>query len=388
MASLDSLPADQRAVLQLVLQRGRSYDEIARLLSIDRAAVRQRALTAFDLLGPQTGVSDQRRALITDYLLGQLPPAVAEQTRDRLAEAPGERAWARVLASELAPLTKEPLPEIPPSKESGSDEPFSDLPGAAGKAGDDDTAPTPRRSFHRRPRAEKAPKAPKQKKPRAPKGKKPRAAKTPEESPTPPEPTAAAGAPLVPEQPKREPGSSRLGGAILIVLGIVVVVVVVVVLVGSGGSSKNNSSSSSSSAAAGTPPASSSATTTASSSGSGKVLAQINLTSPVSGSKAVGIADVLKEGTTNGIAIVAQNVTPNTTKPPNAYAVWLYNSATDAHILGFVNPGVAKNGRLSTAGALPANASHYHEIIVTLETKANPTAPGTIVLQGTLSGVS
>jgi hypothetical protein len=373
-------------VLQLVLQRGRSYDEIARLLSIDRAAVRQRALTAFDLLGPQTGVSDQRRALITDYLLGQLPPAVAEQTRDRLAEAPGERAWARVLASELAPLTKEPLPEIPPSKETGSDEPFSDLPGAAGKAGDDDTAPIRRRSFHRRPRGETAPKAPREKKPRAPKDKKPRAAKKPKDSAPPPEPAAATAPPLVPETPKREPGSSRLGGAILIVLGIVVVVVVVVVLVGSGGSSKNHSSSSSSSAAA--PPASASATTTASSSGSGKVLAQINLTSPVSGSKAVGIADVLKEGTTNGIAIVAQNVTPNTTKPPNAYAVWLYNSTSDAHILGFVNPGVGKNGRLSTAGALPANAAHFHELIVTLETKANPTAPGTIVLQGTLSGVS
>src|SRR5205807_611635 len=46
--SLDSLPADQRAVLQLVLQRGRSYDDIAALLSIDRAAVRQRALGALD----------------------------------------------------------------------------------------------------------------------------------------------------------------------------------------------------------------------------------------------------------------------------------------------------------------------------------------------------
>jgi outer membrane biosynthesis protein TonB len=392
MASLDSLPADQRAVLQLVLQRGRSYDEIARLLSIDRAAVRQRALTAFDLLGPQTGVEDQRRALITDYLLGQLPAAVAAQTRDRLAESPGERAWARVLASELAPLTKEPLPEIPPSKEAGSDEPFSDLPGAAGKAGDDD-APTQRRLFGRRPRGEKTPKAPKEKKPRgprekkprAPKEKKPRAAKKAKDSPTPPEPPAATATSAVPDQPTREPGSSRLGGAILILLGTIAVVVVVVVLVGSGGSSKNHSSSSSSSAATG--PAAS-ATTTASSSGSGKVLAQINLTSPVSGSKAVGIADVLKEGTTNGIAIVAQNVTPNTTKPPNAYAVWLYNSASDAHILGFVNPGVGKNERLSTAGALPTNAAHFHELIVTLETKANPTAPGTIVLQGTLSGVS
>ena len=55
MASLDSLPADQRAVLQLVLQRGRSYDDIAKLLSIDRAAVRQRALAALDALGPGDG---------------------------------------------------------------------------------------------------------------------------------------------------------------------------------------------------------------------------------------------------------------------------------------------------------------------------------------------
>ncbi len=85
MASLDSIAPDQRAVLQLVLQRGHSYDEIAQMLSIDRAAVRQRALAAFDALGPQTGVDEQRRALITDYLLGQLPPPVAQQTRDRLA---------------------------------------------------------------------------------------------------------------------------------------------------------------------------------------------------------------------------------------------------------------------------------------------------------------
>ena len=113
MGSLDSLPADQRAVLQLVLQRGRSYDDIAKLLSIDRAAVRQRALGALDALGPETGVPAESRALITDYLLGQLPPSVSETTRDRLAESPADRAWARVVASELTPMATGPLPEIP-----------------------------------------------------------------------------------------------------------------------------------------------------------------------------------------------------------------------------------------------------------------------------------
>src|ERR1700759_3851334 len=121
MATLDNLPADQRAVLQLVLQRGRGYDEIARLLSMDRAAVRERALNAFDVLGPQTGVGDQRRALITDYLLGQLPPAVTKDVRDHLAISPSERAWARVLASELAPLASQPLPEIPTERTPSQD---------------------------------------------------------------------------------------------------------------------------------------------------------------------------------------------------------------------------------------------------------------------------
>jgi len=78
MATVDSLPPDQRAVLQLVLQRGRSYDDIAELLSIDRAAVRQRALAALDALGPQTRLAPERRALITDYLLGQLPGPVGQ----------------------------------------------------------------------------------------------------------------------------------------------------------------------------------------------------------------------------------------------------------------------------------------------------------------------
>src|SRR5256885_6784980 len=113
MASLEALPPDQRAVLDLVLQRGRSYDDIARLLGIDRAAVRARALAAFDELGPDTGIATESRALIADYLLGQLPERVADQTRERLAGAPYERAWARVLASELGPMASQPLPEIP-----------------------------------------------------------------------------------------------------------------------------------------------------------------------------------------------------------------------------------------------------------------------------------
>ena len=111
------------------------------------------------------------------------------------------------------------------------------------------------------------------------------------------------------------------------------------------------------------------------------MIAQINL-NPPSGGAAKGIAEVLRQQGKKGIAIVAQGLTPNTKKPPNAYAVWLYNSPTDSRILGFVNPGVSTNGRLQTAGGLPINASHFQKLLVTLETQSNPKSPGTIVLEG------
>jgi hypothetical protein len=118
-------------------------------------------------------------------------------------------------------------------------------------------------------------------------------------------------------------------------------------------------------------------------------VAQINLTPPASDkkSRAAGIAEVLNEGSVDGIAVVAQNVPANSTKPPNAYAVWLYNSPKDANLLGFVNPAVGKTGRLQTAGNLPSNASHFKQLIVTVETNASPKQPGTIILQGALTGV-
>jgi len=359
MASLDSLPADQRAVLQLVLQRGRSYDDIARLLSIDPAAVRERALTAFEALGPQTRISDQRRALITDYLLGQLPEPVGEQTRDRLAESASERAWARVLASELAPLASQPLPEIP-TEGSGR---------SVSEPVDEEPAP--------------APASP----PPAPSAVPPARASRRSAVPA---PDGVAAEPLVPDvpdeggrRPPSEPGSrrsSRRGGLLLLAL-VGVVAVIVIVLASSGGGTKSQRPAvSGARSSTSTAPASANST----SSTPAKPIAQINLTPPSGASKAAGIAEVLRQGANEGIAIVAQNVTPNTTKPPTAYAVWLYNSSTDSHLLGFVNPGVTGTGKLSTAGGLPPNAAHYKNLIVTLETSGQPKTPGTIILQGTL----
>jgi hypothetical protein len=365
MASLDSLPGDQRAVLQLVLGRGRSYDEIAGLLSINRVAVRERALAALDALGPQTKVDREQRSMIADYLLGQLSADEAVEVRDRLSESAAQRAWARVLSSELAPLSNRALPEIPVGGDAPGVEPPSDalpvppLPSSAPTEAPAGGAPTAggEASGSGTPVAETG------------------GATTASDAPT----SDAIPGPASPERPPR---SSRLGGAILIAVAVVVVAVILVVVLNSGGGSKPKVASTPTSAS--TP---SSSTTAASSSTTPKVVAQVNLTPTAAGSKTAGIAEVLDEGSTYGVAIVAQGVPPNTAHPPNAYAVWLYNSPTHAHFLGFVNPGVTSSGRLSTAGALPSDASKYKQLVVTVETSATPKAPGQIILQGTLTGV-
>ena len=50
MARIDDLPADQQAVLRLLLTQDRSYDEIARSLRMAPAAVRDRAHEALSAL--------------------------------------------------------------------------------------------------------------------------------------------------------------------------------------------------------------------------------------------------------------------------------------------------------------------------------------------------
>ncbi|HWE08053.1 MAG TPA: sigma-70 region 4 domain-containing protein [Solirubrobacteraceae bacterium] len=375
MPSLDSLPGDQRAVLQLVLSRGRSYDEIARLLSINPAAVRERALAALDALGPDTRVSPESRRRIADYLLGQLSDqSEIEAVRDLLARSPSERAWTRVVASELAPLAPEGLPEIPTGTGGGAAEPqAASAPEPAAGAASPPSGPPPEPEAAQ-PAAAAAGRA-----------FAPAAAEEASAGGSPPGDGPAGDEPAGSDSRRR---SSRVGGAVLLALAVVAVAVVLFFVLRSNGNSPNHR-------AAATPPAgsttsagsASSTTTSATSSTPAKVVAQINLTPPHTGSKTAGIAEVLNEGASQGVAIVAQNVPPNSTKPPNAYAVWLYNSPSDAQILGFVNPGVGSNRRLSTAGALPSNARHYKKLIVTVETTAKPKSPGTVILQGPLTGI-
>ncbi len=329
MTSPERLPVDQRAVLQLVLGQRRSYEQIAAMLSIAPDEVRDRARAGLDALGPPTAVSDDQRGRITDFLLGQLPAGQSNAVRDTLGASPAARAWARVVSSELAPLASEPLPALGDEPTRSADDP---QPAAA------DRAPAP------------------------------------------------AGTPA-PEAPR----SSRAGGIVLLSVLAAAVIAAIVIFVfkpGSGSSSPPHSdpvaathSSATRSAANG------SSSTTTSSSQSAHIVAEINL-QPPDGGKLKGTAFVLAQGSVKGLGVEAVNVPANTTKPRTAYAVWLYNSPTDATRLGFVDPGVGHNGKLAASAKLPADAARYRLLVITLETGSVHKRPGPVVLEGKLSDIA
>ncbi len=115
MAGVDDLPADQKAVIQLLLKQGKSYAELAGLLRLDEAGVRDRALDALDALGPDDpgDLPQDRQDEIADYLLGQQTASQRAATRSYLEGAAAGRAWARVVSSALRPMAGDNLPDIP-----------------------------------------------------------------------------------------------------------------------------------------------------------------------------------------------------------------------------------------------------------------------------------
>lgn len=138
MSELESLPADQRAAVQLLLKQGQSYADLADLLATDEASVRRRAHSALESLGPDTGtrLSPTLREEVSDYLLGQQTVGEREATRELLADSPEARAWARSVAGSLRPVAPDAVPDVPegrPAREADTDEeetaPYAALPG-------------------------------------------------------------------------------------------------------------------------------------------------------------------------------------------------------------------------------------------------------------------
>ena len=191
------------------------------------------------------------------------------------------------------------------------------------------------------------------------------------------DPADSAAAPGSAAATRAGPGrrSSRLGGALLIGAAAIAIVVVVILLVTGGSDDKPATQ------------ATASATPTATASPQYQQLGGLQLTSPTGGAAKGQM--VLFADSTGTISFTIQGTGVPASGQGEAYAVWLTGGSAD-HRLGFVTP-VGKDGKLGTSGprdqdakAFPKWFAQAKHVVVSRETSENTTAPGPVVLEGTI----
>jgi hypothetical protein len=106
MATFDQLSDEQRAIVELVLRQGKSYDELSDMLGLPETRVRELARDALVDLAPITarGVEEDWRGQLADYVLGQQAGPEATATRGHLRRSEAARSWARSLLDALEQL--------------------------------------------------------------------------------------------------------------------------------------------------------------------------------------------------------------------------------------------------------------------------------------------
>jgi len=115
MATFDQLSDEQRAILELVLRRGQSYDELSGKLGLPEKRVRELAREALVELAPVTAqrVDADWRGQLADYVLGQQSGPESTATRGHLRRSEAARSWARSLLDSLDGLYGDGVPSIP-----------------------------------------------------------------------------------------------------------------------------------------------------------------------------------------------------------------------------------------------------------------------------------
>ncbi len=327
-------------MLSLILLQSRSYADIATLLRLGEDDVRARAhAAARGLVASDASLDPDLQERVIDYVLSEQTVSERERTRSILEDDPVARDWASLLADGLSPLAKGKLPAIP-----GAEPEEPDAPEA--------------------PDASEPPDVPKQ-----PDGLEPPARQLVPDNPEPvtahDDTPAAEPAPrmIATLRPRREPsraprGSTRVRLLVPALGALLIVAVIVIVLVASGGGESHDD-----------------ATTT----GNG---GQLVLAPAAAGSAAGGSARVQRQPDGLLLLLRGHGLPPNTSS--DSYAVWLYNSQSDARLLGFVSPAVGVSGSFTNSAMLPSDAGSFHTLVLTVENVEQPSAPGRIVLRGAL----
>ena len=332
---LDALAPDQRAVVQLILQRDRSYAQIAELLKISEDAVRARAHAGLSALAPDVELPADKIAQIADFLLGQQNGKPRQATRKLLRDDQPAREWAETVRERLTDVGE--VPELPAGggkADAGADSPL--------QAGDPLDAPAD----------EPAKPAPR------------------------PRPLREGRRPVAATEPEPAASSSRLGGALLIGGAVLAIVIVVLALFVFKGDNKDNS-----------PKASAAASATATPSATPQQVGQIALKG-TNGSKAAGVMTLYTAQNQLAFTLQGANVPKN--KSNEAYAVWFTTPGGGSQRLGFAQP-VTSNGQLGTTGPRTADLdkfprwlAKYKQVVVSRERNGSAKKPGPIVLRGAL----
>ncbi len=282
---------DQRAMLQLLLQRGQSYSDIGSLLGLDDEAVRERARAALTEIG---GEDPDRDVSLTDYLLGQADPIGRADAARQLQSDGKARDLAERLQTQLRVLA--PGAELPELPSAGS-----------------------------RPAKRREPEATE---PAAP-ASEPAAATA---DPAPKRPLGGLATSL--SRTQRQVIAGLLGGGLVIVI---VILAVAGVFSGGGGGGSDSTTTSSSGG-------SGSQQTSNNSSG----LTRAILT-PQNGGKAQGVAVFAQVRNTPVLQINVTGLQP--TSGNQRYVIWLYGGPSQAFPL--VRQPVGKNGQMRGAAPVP-----------------------------------
>lgn len=339
MATFDQLPADQRAIIELVLQRGQSYEDLSDTLGMSPSRVRDLARDALADLTPATAnrVDEDWRGQVADYVLGQQSGPESTATRGHLKRSEAARTWALSLLDALDPLFGNgSRPEIP---EGGEAEPARS------------------RTRERRP--------------------------------------ATAGRPLREpggeRRPTREPADRPLAGSggglssdalaavrrrRIIAAAAAAVLVLLAVLVWPIGLLTGDNDDGGDDAAAQQQP---------------QIVGSPILLEPTRGGNAAGSAVIVQRGDERVLILQAQGLratpqNPTEDNPGFAYEVWLYNSRGDAVSIGAQLTDA--NGNLQGAGPVPENFESYRFIDVSRESiDQNAQHSGRSVLRGDVSDI-
>lgn len=386
MATFDQLPPEQRAIIELIVQRRRSYQSLADVLELPPPRIRELARDALGDLAPRTAdrVDSEWRGQVADYLLGQQSGPEATATRGHLKRSEAARTWALSVLDSLDALYGDAArPEIP---DTGDEQPVR-VRGRAAAApaatpepdADRDEDREREREAERSSAAERERELERERK-RAAEQERQDAAERDrerdrarerrlareEERDDPDSPPPARSAELSPAARRALQRRRAIGAGIGAVV-LAAIVVGVLALAGVFGSSKKTTSRSA-------------ASTTGVST---RVQGEIPLQPVGSNKSAQGLAVLASRGSQE-LLVVQAKLTPS--QQGYAYEVWLYNSPTDVASLGAQVTDAQGNYR--GQGPLPSSFARYKFIDISYEKIARSTAHnGPSVLRGAFANL-